>query len=190
MLRRLNVDFELREIDLRDKPREFLELSPTGKVPMLVENGLVLYESQVINDYLVDKYDWDGAYPGTLEQQYRQKVAMKQWDSIILDPFYADLKEPGRLEEARDEIMPELEQLENTVESIDYQTDNLFAFHFAPFWARMSWLDDYTDLPEWIRSLNGLDEWLDRSLTEKPIQATLPDREQTIRDYEREYVNA
>lgn len=49
-------DYEIEYIDLRNKPEWFLKMSPLGKVPVLqVQQGdrsEVLYESQVINEYL------------------------------------------------------------------------------------------------------------------------------------------
>lgn len=50
------VAYETRYVDLADKPAWFLELSPTGKVPVLIvtDKGreIVLFESAVINEYL------------------------------------------------------------------------------------------------------------------------------------------
>lgn len=50
------VPYEIEFIDLANKPQWFLELSPLGKVPVLVvrdgEREIVLFESAVINEYL------------------------------------------------------------------------------------------------------------------------------------------
>ena len=47
------VPHELEYIDLSAKPQWFLELSPFGKVPLLVVDGQeALFESAVINEYL------------------------------------------------------------------------------------------------------------------------------------------
>jgi glutathione S-transferase len=51
-----HVAYEIEFVDLEDKPTWFLELSPLGKVPVLVvteaEREIVLFESAVINEYL------------------------------------------------------------------------------------------------------------------------------------------
>ena len=49
-----NISFDLVEIDLDNKPRWFLKISPYGKVPILRHNDKVIFESSVINEYLED----------------------------------------------------------------------------------------------------------------------------------------
>lgn len=47
-----NVSFQLEYIDLRKKPDWFLRISPLGKVPVLQTQGVSIFESAVINEYL------------------------------------------------------------------------------------------------------------------------------------------
>ncbi len=50
------IDFELREINLRDKPSTFLATSPKGTVPVLVlPDGRVIDESLDIVDWVCEK---------------------------------------------------------------------------------------------------------------------------------------
>jgi len=51
-LRAKNVDFDVAYIDLRAKPDWFLALSPHGKVPVLETDGVALFESNAIAEYL------------------------------------------------------------------------------------------------------------------------------------------
>lgn len=155
---------------------------------MLEDDGYILYESQVINDYLVDKHGWEQAYHDSLKLEYRQKLAMKQFDSIILGPFYDGLGDPSALEEARDDVVPELEQIDALVQQLDGDTDNLMAFHFAPFWLRMRWLEGHTEFPGWVDEFDALSDWLDRTIQLPPVEATAPEKESTIRTYEEHYV--
>lgn len=190
LLTRLNVEFELREIDLNDKPEDFLEISPTGKVPLLETDECVLYESQVINDYLADTYQWKQAYAPELELEYRQKLAMKQWDSTVLGPFYEGLSDPGSLAEAEQDVRAELSVMDELVAEMDGALDNLFSFHVATFWARMNWLSDYSDFPGWVGDYDRLHEWLNESVQQDPIQKTLPEKEPTVESYVENYVEA
>lgn len=53
MLEAKNVPYDIEYIQLSDKPEWFLELSPTGQVPLLVtENGQALFESDAIVEYI------------------------------------------------------------------------------------------------------------------------------------------
>ena len=54
------IDYESIEISLKDKPSDFLALSPKGTVPVLVDNnGIVIEESLEIMVWALDKYDPD-----------------------------------------------------------------------------------------------------------------------------------
>ena len=58
------IGYVRKDIDLNDKPRWFLQLSPTGKVPMLLTDGQPpLFESAVICEYL------DEITPGNLHPE-------------------------------------------------------------------------------------------------------------------------
>lgn len=51
-LRAKNVDFDVTYIDLTNKPDWFLEISPHGKVPVLLVDDVPLFESNAICEYL------------------------------------------------------------------------------------------------------------------------------------------
>ena len=53
------LDFELIEVDLQNKPERFLQVSAYGKVPALVHDGVEIYESAIINEYLEDFHRGD-----------------------------------------------------------------------------------------------------------------------------------
>jgi glutathione S-transferase len=50
------VPFDLQEIDLQNKPAHFLAVSAYGKVPAIEHDGVHLYESAVINEYLDERF--------------------------------------------------------------------------------------------------------------------------------------
>ena len=69
ILQELGVDFEAVSVDLRARDHrnpEFLELNPAGKVPVLVDDDLVLSESVAIVLYLAEKYPDRGFIPTDL----------------------------------------------------------------------------------------------------------------------------
>src|SRR5436309_2428147 len=88
LLTHLGSPFEERPVDLERRDPGFLELSPTGLVPLLLDGDLKLYESQVIIEYLAGKLHWKAAFSENPEIRARQKLAMKQWDGVISPAWY------------------------------------------------------------------------------------------------------
>ncbi|XP_043644080.1 glutathione S-transferase 1-like [Drosophila teissieri] len=69
-LRALNLDYEYRELDLLAGDHckdEFLKKNPQHTVPLLEDNGALIWDSHAIAGYLVDKYaKSDELYPRDL----------------------------------------------------------------------------------------------------------------------------
>jgi len=190
VLARLDVPFECREIDLSDRDPTFLRLTPTGKVPLLVDGELKLYESTVVGEYLAERYGWGAALAPEPELRSRQRLAMKQWDDRVLPAWYRSLIDPRSFDaKARGKVEGELDEAEATVAAMQGVTDNLMGFHVAPFWARMDWLREHSPIPALIDAHHGLRAWADRAVGLPAILQTLPDREFAVQQYELHYVN-
>jgi glutathione S-transferase len=56
VLHEKGIPFEVYEVDLKAKQDDFNRVSPTGKVPVLVDGETRVWESMVINEYLEEKY--------------------------------------------------------------------------------------------------------------------------------------
>ena len=69
------IDYELVEIDLRNRPDNFHEISPYGKVPVLFHNGNRLYESAIINEYLDEVF----AQPSLMPDDPFLKAQARIW---------------------------------------------------------------------------------------------------------------
>ncbi|XP_030387508.1 glutathione S-transferase 1-like [Scaptodrosophila lebanonensis] len=72
-LKELQLPYEYVEMDWfkgDHRNPEFLRKSPQGTVPLLEDNGVVIYDSHAICSYLVDKYSKsDDLYPRDLEKR-------------------------------------------------------------------------------------------------------------------------
>ena len=59
MLAETELEYDNIKVDLQagdNHKADFLELNPFGKVPVLVDDEAVVYDSTVINEYLNDEY--------------------------------------------------------------------------------------------------------------------------------------
>jgi glutathione S-transferase len=54
------IDFEIREVELRNKPASLLALSPKGTVPVMCIDSVVLEESLDIVHWALDQHDPEG----------------------------------------------------------------------------------------------------------------------------------
>lgn len=78
MANELGLDYEHMPIEIGTsgaRSPEFLAINPNGRLPFIVDNGFVLFESLAITLYLAKKHSNGKLYPGTLEGE----AAAWQW---------------------------------------------------------------------------------------------------------------
>jgi len=56
VLHEKGMDFEIKNIDLQEKQDEIAAMNPYSQVPILVERDLTLYESNIINEYIDERF--------------------------------------------------------------------------------------------------------------------------------------
>jgi glutathione S-transferase len=70
----LELDYRHLPVEIGDagaRSPEFLALNPNGRLPVIVDDGFVLFESLAITLYLAKKYSAGKLYPGTLQGEAR-----------------------------------------------------------------------------------------------------------------------
>src|SRR6202162_4435096 len=70
MAMELGIDYEHLPIEIGDagaRSAEFLAINPNGRLPVIVDDGFVLFESLAITLYLAKKHSSGKLYPATLE---------------------------------------------------------------------------------------------------------------------------
>lgn len=50
------MDFEIKDVDVFNKPEDLALMNPYNQVPVLMERDLVLYESNIINEYIDERF--------------------------------------------------------------------------------------------------------------------------------------
>jgi len=101
-----NVDFDLVEINLRDKPAWFSEVSPFGTVPALRHGDLKIWESAVINEYLEEAFPAPLLLPTDPGRRAQARIWIDFAGSRFAPLFYRLLREqvPDRWESHREKI--------------------------------------------------------------------------------------
>lgn len=88
-LRELNVAYQTVSIDLGEKHPKVVELNPKGSVPVLVDAGIAIWESNVAMEYLDELYG-GRLYSGNSGQRAEIRLLTSYSDSVI-GPALRDL---------------------------------------------------------------------------------------------------
>ena len=99
------MEFERVHVDLRvgeQRTPEFLKMNPYGKVPVLVDDDLVVYDSTIINEYLEDEYPAPSLLPEDSAGRARVRMLEDYCDNSFLPVAGLVLAELAKPEAERD----------------------------------------------------------------------------------------
>ena len=86
------LSFTLTEIDFKNKPARFLKVSRYGKVPAIVHNGIEVYESSIINEYLDEVFPEPAMMPSDPGARAQVRIWIDYCDTRFLDDVYGAIK--------------------------------------------------------------------------------------------------
>ncbi len=114
------VDFEVHEVDLSNKSEEFLSVSPYGKVPVLAVNGMSLYESNVVNEYLDEVHETPRLMPDNPEQRALARTWMAFADDYLF-PFVFRIRMGSQRGFSEEQIQEARKKLRDSLSRLDHQ---------------------------------------------------------------------
>ena len=109
------MDFEIRDIDLYNKPEDISVMNPYGQVPILVERDLVLYESNIINEYIDERFPHPQLMPADPVMRARTRLFLYNFEKELFTHVCVlenrNSPDEKLLETARNTIRDRLSQL-------------------------------------------------------------------------------
>lgn len=150
-LEELGVNYEHNPMPTTDaKSAAHLKLNPNGHVPVLEDDGVVLWESMAINLYLADKYGKDSVWPSNAAG----RAAAYQWsfwamtevephlitilrNRVMAPPDQRDEKAASAAVEA---LKAPMNALEGALKGKEYLLGNTFTIADLNVAAVMSWI--------------------------------------------------
>lgn len=139
---------DIRSVNIHDKPEELAMYNPYNQVPVLVDRHLYLYESNVINEYLDDRFPYPQLMPSEIMARARVRLLLFQMDTEIF-PHLKLLVEQGsggdkkKAERAKKMISEGLTQLSTMIpKSTRYLVDKEFTMLDVAL-APLLWRLDY-----------------------------------------------
>jgi glutathione S-transferase len=156
-----------------------LKLNPYGKVPVIDDDGEILFESCIINEYLDEKYPSPSLMPKDPYLRGRGRVLIDYALNYVHEPYWAlrgEMLKPEAerhaaiIEEKRQTLRKLLRYLEDALADKGYFLSELSLADIAiiPRFLRM---ETYGALP--AMSLPRLGAWLKRMKERPSVQAIL-----------------
>ena len=111
------MDFEIRDVDLFNKPEDISVMNPYGQVPILVERDLILYESNIINEYIDERFPHPQLMPADPVMRARARLFLFNFErELFVYVHQLERRDAPReaiklLEKARHQIRDRLTQL-------------------------------------------------------------------------------
>jgi len=168
------IPFTLTEIDLsKEKPAWFKDISPYGKVPLILHQGKRIYESTIINEYLDEIYPRPPLMPKDPYGRAQARIWMHYCDNYFLPAMSRVSRgKPEELEEAKTKLVEQLRFIDK--EGLRKLSDegpfflgpdlSLVDIQFAPFFERflaydaafdVRLPDDCARLKDWFSHVQG-----------------------------------
>jgi len=100
------MDFEIKDIDTFNKPEDLAVINPYNQVPVLVERDLILYESNIINEYLDERFPHPQLMPADPVMRGRGRLGLFRLEKELfvhvatLENQAATAKEQAKAREA------------------------------------------------------------------------------------------
>lgn len=174
------IPFKLIEIDLHNKPANFLDISPYGKVPVLKHGEHRIWESAIINEYLEETFP----DPPLLPKQPIKKAQTRIWINFADTRLFATTGKLlyGRNSQPNAEILEELsahllfmeqEGLQNMSGNGPYwfgDTLSLVDLTYYPWFEQLSVLEHFRGFKLPI-GLHRLMAWWDAVADRKAVRA-------------------
>jgi glutathione S-transferase len=176
----LNWDgIRVRLANKEQKKPEFLKLNPYGKIPVLVEDANVLFESCIINEYLDEKYPDPPLMPKDPYLRGRGRVLVDYALNYAHEPYWAlrgemrkpeDQRNAAVLKNARESFRNLLGYLEEALGDKSYFLGefSLTDIAIAPRFLRA---ETYGALP--APALPRIGAWLQRMKERPSVKAIL-----------------
>ena len=150
VLHEKGMDFQIIDVDMDRKPEDLAIMNPYNTVPVLVERELVLHESNIINEYIDERFPHPQLMPPDPLMRARARLFLYRFEKEIF--VHVETMESGdqrKLEKARAAIRDRLNEIAPIFNKQNYIMGDEFSMldvAMAPLLWRLNWYE--IDLPK------------------------------------------
>ncbi len=106
------MDFQVIDVDVFNKPEDLAVMNPYNKVPVLVERDLILFEANIINEYIDERFPHPQLMPADPVMRARARLFLHRFEQELFSNIPA--LESGvakTVEKARQAVRANLTQI-------------------------------------------------------------------------------
>lgn len=170
-----NIDFKTTYINPMDPPDWFLAISPTGQVPLLMADDEIVFESNVISEFINDISPSD-LHPS----KPLQKAKNRSWiafSSLMFDDLFAIItSDESKFNHAKTSLFAKLNKVEAVKTEAHFFNGNAFNIidaAFAPIFMRLAWINSFTNNALPLSELPKLNRWADAILAVEAVKTSV-----------------
>ena len=106
------MDFQIIDVDMYNKPEDIAVMNPYNQVPILVERDLVLYESNIINEYIDERFPHPQLMPADPIMRARARLFLYRFEKELFSQIdNLDSASQQKSDKARQIIRDNLAQI-------------------------------------------------------------------------------
>jgi RNA polymerase-associated protein len=106
------MDFQVIDVDVYNKPEDLAVMNPYNRLPVLVERDLILYESNIINEYIDERFPHPQLMPADPVMRARARLMLFNMEAELfsqIEPIESGKEK--QIEKARQQITERLTEL-------------------------------------------------------------------------------
>ncbi len=77
------MDFQVVDVDVYNKPEDLAVMNPYNKVPVLVERDLILYDANIINEYIDERFPHPQMMPADPAMRARARLFLQGFENDL-----------------------------------------------------------------------------------------------------------
>ncbi|WP_251358025.1 stringent starvation protein SspA [Kangiella sp. TOML190] len=175
------VNFEVVEVSSDNIPEDLTDLNPYGSVPTLIDRDLVLYEANIIMEYLDERFPHPPLMPVYPVTRGRSRLMMHR----ILKEWYSQFEiiqngTEAKAKKARKQLQESVMALSPVFGASDYFMSEEFSLVDCVI-APLLWRAEQLGLEISGKGSKAIHDYMDRIFERESFKVSLTEEEQELR---------
>ncbi|MCS5591569.1 MAG: glutathione S-transferase family protein [Gammaproteobacteria bacterium] len=140
------IDYEIKYIDLACPPDWFLAISPLKKVPLLIVDNSVIFESNVINEYIDEAFPINRLHPEDLLLKAQNRSWIEFCNTVFMATFHLTVDETQeKFEKTLAALKSDFDQIEKNLSTGPFfngENISMVDVVYAPAFQRLNYLQN------------------------------------------------